>query len=102
MLCAGIRNGIAHNYYPQLDLELAFRSTNSDKQLFFLEDGTNKVILNVNELCKIVTKTFDAILSDESEDFYSKMEIQLNILNAEYETSIGDLLKELKDSLKRC
>ncbi|MGN7824755.1 hypothetical protein ACTJJB_31820 [Chitinophaga sp. 22536] len=92
------RNGMAHNYYPKLELELSFRSSNPTGALFF-KGRTANVVLNVNELSRIIDATFAAVLADENAELYQKMDTQMKILTIQYENEVRTSIDTLKATL---
>lgn len=86
------RNGIAHNYFPKLNVAIAYRSEYPEDKIFLKKDGG--LILNVKSLMKIVTERLEEIINDES--LYPKMEKQYKILIASYEEKSSKDINELK------
>lgn len=95
VLHAVYRNGLPHVYFPKLDAELSYRSTNDPNKLF-MKIG-DRLILNVNKLEKIVTKRLREIIRDTS--LYSAMESKYLHINSKYETEARPMINILKASL---
>jgi len=94
------RQGIMHNYLPKLDLEISYRSTNSPNKLFILNTNTSGLVLNVNELKRIVLATFKIIISDSDELLYQNMEDHYLHIESIYIAQVGKLIETVKGTNK--
>lgn len=93
------RQGMVHNYLPKLDMEVSYHSTNPSGKLFFLNTQTRGVVLNLNELRRIVLATFDKVLSDCDQSLYQNMEAHHLHAESAYETQVRSLIQAVKATL---
>ena len=76
------RQGLTHIYFPKLSVGISYHSTNPTEKLFF-RNGKGVLILNVNRLEEIVTKTF--MIIKENESLYPQMEDRYQDLISDYQ-----------------
>lgn len=76
------RHGLAHVYFPKLNLGVKFHSTNPRDKIFF-KNSIGVIFLNVNILKSIVQNVFDQIINSSS--FYQIMEKKYQIMLSDYE-----------------
>ncbi|HEY9178536.1 MAG TPA: hypothetical protein VIN07_12635 [Flavipsychrobacter sp.] len=93
------RQGVVHNYFAKLDLEICYHSSNPDNQLFFINNNTQGVALNVNELERITITMVDMLLADGDKSLFQHIESHHLNLETNYYAEIDVLIKNVKASL---
>lgn len=86
------RHGMTHNYLPKLNMEVSYHSSNPVGKLFF-KRLENRLVLNVNELEKLVVERLNEIINDSS--LYVNMDRQFGIMVTDYETRSAILISNL-------
>lgn len=90
------RHGMTHNYFPKLHMEISYHSSNPVGSIFF-KNMRGDLVLNINELQKIVTTELDKIINDTS--LYNNMDMQFNYMTQEYENDCRQDIDNLKARL---
>lgn len=87
------RHGMIHSYFPKLNMEISYHSSNPNGVMFF-KNSCGNVILNVNHLVFVVTTRIEHIINDAS--LYPNMYIQYNFLVRRYEIECRNELDTLR------
>ncbi len=93
------RQGMVHHYFAKQDLEISYHSSNPSDKLFFINEKSGGIVLNVNELKKIVLGVYDKIIKSGDHALYLTMEDNFQSLTNGYTHSIDPLIEEVKNSL---
>jgi len=91
------RHGITHTYFPKLNMELSYHSSNPQGKFFFISTNGN-LVLNVNALIPVVKNRIQSIIDDSS--LYSNMQNQYSVMVNNYESDCRSDIEELKNKLK--
>lgn len=87
------RHGMTHSYFPKLNMEISYHSSNPNGAMFF-KNSYGDVVLNVNRLVLVVTTRLDHIINDVS--LYPNMDVQYNFLVQKYENDCRNEIDILK------
>ena len=90
------RHGMAHNYFPKLNMEISYHSSNPSGQIFF-KNAIGDLVLNVNSLESILTKRLESIIN--SSELYSNMDKQFTTMVDQYESESRLAIDKLKARL---
>ncbi len=91
------RNGLAHTYFPKLGMEISYHSTNPKNKMFFKNENSNSIVLNVNHLEEIVRATICKIIEDNSLD--EKLDKRYGIIVNAYERECTGTIQDLLNLL---
>lgn len=86
------RHGMTHSYFPKLNVEVSYHSSNPIGHLFF-KRTTGGLVLNVNQLEKLVVARLNEVINDAS--LYPNMDSQLSIMTADYLSRTSALISTL-------
>jgi hypothetical protein len=90
------RHGMAHGYFPKLGLGISYHSGQASMPLFF-KGSSGNLVLNVNEVEKIVLAKLDAAINNPAAFPY--LEPQYNLLETDYETNSRKLIEGLEKQI---
>src|SRR5690606_12026661 len=90
------RHGMTHNYFPKLNMEISYHSSNPTGRIFFKNSGGD-IVLNVNSLEVIVTEQLQSIISNS--ELHENMNNQFDFMTMEYEHQSRRYIEELKSLL---
>lgn len=90
------RHGMTHSYFPKLNMEISYHSSNPNGVMFF-KNSHGDVVLNVNHLVLVVTTRLEHIINDTS--LYPNMDMQYNLLVQKYESDCRNEIDVLKAQL---
>ena len=90
------RHGMTHNYFPKLNMEIAYHSSNPTGKIFF-KNVRRDLVLNVNWIESLVTERLQNLINDSM--LYGNMDNQFRIMTQEYERESRADIDELKARL---
>lgn len=90
-MAALYRNGLAHSYFPKLDLSISYDSGNPDNRLFF--NLGNEIVLNVNYLVYIVPILLNLAIEKSLSD--TNMQKRYSDLIGLYNKDINQYIRKL-------
>lgn len=93
ILTTVFRHGMTHNYFPKLNMEVSYRSSNPTDRIFFKNSGGD-IVLNVNLLEVIVTEQLQSIINNS--ELYENMINQFEVMTRDYELKSRGHIEELK------